>query len=186
LSVGIWACQKGGVVAGSRVLVNGAGPIGLVCTQVALACGATDVVVADVNPHRLELAMRFGATSVVDVTRMPLEGLEPDILLECSGHPAATRAALAVLAPAGRAVLVGMGGDQLPLPLSLVQNRELEITGTFRYANTWPTAIALVARGWVDLDALVTGHFGLSDAELALTAAATDPRSVKSVVHPAR
>jgi L-iditol 2-dehydrogenase len=60
------------------------------------------------------------------------------------------------------------------------------VTGTFRYANTWPTAIALVARGRVDLDGLVTGHFGLSAVEDALAAAVVDPRSVKSVVHPVR
>jgi L-iditol 2-dehydrogenase len=185
LSVAIWACGKGRVTAGSRVLVNGAGPIGLVCVQVAVACGATEVVAADVNPYRLDLARRLGATAVVEVPRMPLAGLDPDVLLECSGNPGAIRAALGVLAPAGRAVLVGMGGDDLSLPLSTVQNRELEVTGTFRYANTWPAAIALAARGRVDLDTLVTGHFGLSTLEAALTAGTTDPHSVKPVVHPA-
>jgi L-iditol 2-dehydrogenase len=186
LSVGIWACRRGRVTAGSRVLVNGAGPIGLVCTQMAVVCGATEVIVADVNPYRLGLATRFGATAVVEVPRTPLTGLEPDVLLECSGHPAASRAAVEVVAPAGRAVLVGMGADELPLPLSALQNREVEVIGTFRYANTWPTAIALVDRGRVDLDGLVTGHFGLSEVEAALTAVTADPHSVKPLVHPVR
>jgi L-iditol 2-dehydrogenase len=186
LSVAIWACRRGGVTAGSRVLVNGAGPIGLMCTQVAVACGATDVIVADVNPYRLELAERFGATAIVEVPRMRLTGLDPDVLLECSGNPAATRSALEVVAPAGRAVLVGMGADEVTLPLSVLQAREVEVTGTFRYAGTWPTAIALAASGRVDLDGMVTGHFGLSEVEDALTAGAGDPRSVKPVVHPVR
>ena len=56
LSVGIWACRKARVTAGDRVLVTGAGPIGLVCVQAALAFGATEVVVSDVNPARLALA----------------------------------------------------------------------------------------------------------------------------------
>ena len=60
LSVGVWACRKGGVGAGSRVLVTGAGPIGLVAVQAALAFGATEVVVSDVNPARLELARSLG------------------------------------------------------------------------------------------------------------------------------
>ncbi len=55
LSVGIWACRKGRVGPGDRVLVNGAGPIGLLAAQTALAFGATEVVVADVNAHRLGL-----------------------------------------------------------------------------------------------------------------------------------
>jgi L-iditol 2-dehydrogenase len=186
LSVGIWACRKGGVTAGSRVLITGAGPIGLVSTQAALAFGATDVVVSDVNPARLTLAEDLGATEVVDVRTASVTDLArpPTVLLECSGHPAATAQAIRALAPAARAVLVGMGGDELPLPLSVVQERELEVTGTFRYAGTWPTAIALVAAGRVDLERLVTGTYALQQAEEALTAGRRDPNSVKVVVHP--
>lgn len=186
LSVGIWACRKGRVGAGSRVLVTGAGPIGLVSVQVARAFGATEIVVSDVNPARLALARDLGATEVVDARTASVTDLPrpAQVLLECSGHPAATGEAIRTLDRAGRAVLVGMGGDELPLPLSVVQERELEVTGTFRYANTWPTAIALVAAGRVDLDRLVTGTFHLDQAEDALTAGRRDPRSVKVVVHP--
>ena len=186
LSVGIWGCRKGRVTAGSRVLVTGAGPIGLVSVQAALAFGATEVVVSDVNPARLALARDLGATEVVDARTARLSDLPrpPEVLLECSGHPAATADAIRALDRAGRAVLVGMGGDELPLPLSVVQERELEVTGTFRYANTWPTAIALVAAGRIDLDRLVTGTYRLDQAEDALTAGRRDPQSVKVVVHP--
>jgi L-iditol 2-dehydrogenase len=186
LSVGIWACRNGGVTAGSRVLVTGAGPIGLVATQTALAFGATEVTVSDVNHTRLALAKEVGATAVVDPRERDITRLDrpPQILLECSGHPAATNAAIRALDRAGRAVLVGMGGDEIPLPLSVVQERELEVTGTFRYANTWPTAIALVASGRVDVDRLVTGSYPLERAEAALTAARSDPASVKVVVRP--
>ena len=62
LSVGIWACRKAGVTAGDRVLVTGAGPIGLLAMQVALAFGATQVEISDVNESRLALATRTGAT----------------------------------------------------------------------------------------------------------------------------
>jgi L-iditol 2-dehydrogenase len=186
LSVGIWACRKAGVTAGSRVLVTGAGPIGLVSVQAALAFGATEVVVSDVNPARLALASELGATDVVDARTVRVTDLPrpPELLLECSGHPAATVEALRSLDLGGRAVLVGMGGDELSLPLSVVQERELEVTGTFRYAGTWPTAIALVAAGRVDLDRLVTGTFRLDQAAEALTAGRSDPSSVKVVVHP--
>jgi L-iditol 2-dehydrogenase len=186
LSVGIWACRKGRVSAGSRVLVTGAGPIGLVSVQAALAFGASEVVVSDVNPARLTLAEDLGATAVVDARTADLSDLErpPQVLLECSGHPAATAQALRALDRAGRAVLVGMGGDELNLPLSVVQERELEVTGTFRYAGTWPTAIALVASGQIDLDRLVTATYPLHQAEDALTAGRRDPQTVKVVVHP--
>ncbi|MGP3933123.1 NAD(P)-dependent alcohol dehydrogenase [Nonomuraea sp. KM88] len=188
LSVGVWACRKGRVGAGSRVLITGAGPIGLVATQCARAFGATEIVVADLNPHRLGLAQNLGATATVNVEDTPLgeAGLEPTVLLECSGHPGATTDALRILGRAGRAVLVGMGDDGLPLPLTFVQSREIEITGTFRYANTWPAAIALAASGRVDVDSLVTGHFPLAESEAALLAAERDPLAVKSVINPQR
>jgi L-iditol 2-dehydrogenase len=186
LSVGVWACRKGRVGAGSRVLVTGAGPIGLVCVQTAVAFGATEVVVSDVNPARLGLARDLGATTTIDARTSSVADLDraPEILLECSGFPPAIGAAIRALDRAGRAVLVGMGGDEIPLPLSVVQERELELTGTFRYANTWPTAIALVEAGRVDLDRLVTGSFRLDQAEAALTASRDDEHAVKAVVHP--
>lgn len=187
LSVGLWACHKAAVGAGSRVLVTGAGPVGLMSAQVARALGAARIVVTDVNPHRLELARELGATDVIDArAASPAEAeLHPDVLLECSGHPAATNEGIRALARAGRAVLVGMGGDELPLPLSRVQEYELTVTGTFRYAHTWPAAIALAASGRVELDRLVTGRYGLDQVEEALTVTRTDPRAVKPVVQPA-
>src|SRR2546423_3278599 len=100
--------------------------------------------VGDVTPHGLRMAVALGATRALDVRETPIdERLAPDVLLECSGYPPAIADAIRTVARAGRVVLIGMGGDEIPLPLSRAQNRELRITGTFRYANTWPTAIAL-------------------------------------------
>lgn len=186
LSVGIWACMKARVTAGSRVLITGAGPIGLVSLQAALAFGATEVVVSDVNPVRLAVAKELGATTVIDARETSVTDLHrrPEVLLECSGHPPAIGEAIRALDSAGRAVLVGMGGDEILLPLSVVQERELEVTGTFRYAGTWPRAIALIASGRIDLDRLVTGTYRLDQAEEALTAGRRDQQSVKVVIHP--
>ncbi|WP_229874563.1 NAD(P)-dependent alcohol dehydrogenase [Amycolatopsis deserti] len=184
LSVGVWASRKSRIAPGSRVLITGAGPIGLVATQTARAFGASEVVVTDVNPRRLEVAEELGATGTIDVSRENLAdaGFTPDVLLECSGVPAAAGQAIRTVARAGRVVLIGMGGDEIPLPLAHVQNFELEVTGTFRYANTWPTAIALAASGEVDLDRLVTHRFGLDEVEQALTIAGKDDSVIKAVV----
>jgi L-iditol 2-dehydrogenase len=187
LSVGIWACRKAQVTAGSRVLITGAGPIGLVAIQTALAFGATEVYVSDVNAHRLGLARELGATHAIDAATTSLADLQaaPTVLLECSGVPAVVADGIRALDRAGRAVLVGMGPQEmLPLPVSAIQEKELEVTGTFRYANTWPTAIALVSSGRVDLDRLVTGHYKLDDVESALQAARRDPHAVKAIVRP--
>ena len=78
-----------------------------------------------------------------------------------------------------------MGPDEEgTLPLSVIQGREIWVTGTFRYANTYPAAIALAASGAVDLKAIMSQRFGLDEAEAALRAGREDPESVKPMVLP--
>ena len=184
LSVGIWATAKATITAGSSVLIAGAGPIGLVAAQVARARGATTIAVTDIAPHRLAAALRNGATLALDARDGPA-GTEFDAFLDCSGAPSAITAGIWALRPAGRAVLVGMGPDEVTLPLGRLQQRELTVTGTFRYANTWPAAIALAASGAVDLSGLVTDRFGLAAAEQALRST-TRPGTIKSIIEPWR
>jgi L-iditol 2-dehydrogenase len=133
------------------------------------------------------VAAELGLTPI-DVSAAPLTEtcVEVDVLLECSGNAQATWDAIQMVDRAGRAVLVGMGSDELRLPLAHVQDREITVTGAFRYANTWPTAITLAASGRVDLDRLVTGHYSLDDVEQALTAARRDSAAMKVMVLPAQ
>ncbi|RWZ68691.1 NAD(P)-dependent alcohol dehydrogenase [Labedella populi] len=184
LSVGIWASQKAGVTAGSRVLIAGAGPIGVIAAQVAREFGATEVHVTDISEERLAFALEHGATHG-HVAGEDLSALSVDAFIDASGAAPAIRGGIAAVRPAGRVVLVGLGADGLEIPVNLLQNRELALTGVFRYANTWPIAIALLAAGRVDLDALVTGRFGLDDVEAALTSGRA-PGSMKAVVLPGR
>jgi L-iditol 2-dehydrogenase len=189
LSVAVWASWKAGLAVGQRVIVTGAGPIGLLTAAVARAAGAVEVVVTDTVQARLELAEKMGATSVVDAAEGAgaLAGLQADALVECSGAAAALEAGLRGLRGAGRAVVVGMSPEtHVRVPLSLVQQKEVELTGTFRYANTYPAAIALASRGAVRLDDIVSAHFGLAEVEDALMASKKDPQVVKPVVHPWR
>jgi L-iditol 2-dehydrogenase len=181
LSVGIAAVRKAGVDGGSRVLITGAGPIGIVVAQVARAYGATEIVVSDPDESRRLQAEDFGATTVLDPTAGPIGDLEVDAFIDASGAPAAVSDGIRAVRPAGTVVLVGSGAATMELPTQVIQNRELILTGVFRYANTWPTAIELVESGRVDLDAMVTGHFPLEEAAEALDSDRT-PGSVKSVV----
>lgn len=185
LSVGIWACEKARVSPGSRVLITGSGPVGLMALQAALARGAGDVLVTDIRPARRRLAVALGAHEVADPATDPdaVAEFEPDVLIECSGSGAATLPALRALQPAGRAVLVGMGGTELTIPLSHIQNREIEVTGTFRYANTWPVAVSLAASGRIELDSLVSDRFGLEASASAMTAV-RGPEAIKVMVCP--
>jgi L-iditol 2-dehydrogenase len=186
LSVGVWAAQKAGVQPGDRVLVTGAGPVGLLCADVARARGAAWVGVSDTNEYRLQVATERGANQAINALAGPLaEQIEPvDVILECSGATPAVQAAFAAAAPAARIVMVGLGSPNMELPVATIQIKELVVTGTFRYANCYPAAIALAASGAVDLDGLVTAKFGLEQVAEALSASKTDPHTLKPMVYP--
>lgn len=183
LAVALWAVRKSAVGLGDRVLISGAGPVGLLALQVARAAGAT-VVVSDVSSERLAVARELGAGLTVNVSSEDLPG-DFTALVECSGSPAAVAAGVTALAPAGRAVLVGMAPDgTVTLPLDVIQSRELVLTGTFRYANQYVDAIALAASGRVDLRRLVTSTHPLTDVHLALQLPGRDRSTLKPMIHP--
>ncbi len=185
LSVGIWACQRGEVGPGSRVLIAGAGPIGIIAAQVARAFGAADVYITDISDDRLSFALEHGATHALNAQRDSTDGLDVDVFIDASGAAPAVRSGIRAVGPAGRVILVGLGQDDVELPVSWIQNREIWVSGVFRYANTWPTGIRLVAEGKVDLDALITARFPLAEAEDALEAGSR-PGQLKAVVYPGR
>jgi L-iditol 2-dehydrogenase len=191
LSVGIAAIRKAGLRGGSRVLIAGAGPIGIVVTQVARAYGASDIIVSDPDETRRRRAVAFGATTVLDPTvddvndyfRSSSSRAGPvDAFVDASGAAVAVASGIGAVRPAGTIVLVGSGAESMTLPTQLIQNRELVLTGVFRYANTWPTAISLVESGRVDLDAMVTARFPLERAAEALDSDRV-PGTVKTVVN---
>ena len=184
LSVGLWANRRAGTSIGSRVLVTGAGPIGVLCALTARAAGAAWIGLADVHPARLEAARKFDVDEVIDArSGVDYAEFKPDVLLECTGAPPVVTAGIKALQPLGRAVLVGMSpSPEQSLPVSVIQNRELTVTGTFRYAHTYPDAIALVAAGRIDLDALVGARLPLAESETALKMGHTDPSVLKTVV----
>lgn len=185
LSVAITTMRKAGIVPGSSILIAGAGPIGIICAQAAKAFGASNIIVTDLVAERRERALRYGATRAIDPreTDIPTAGLDVNAFVDASGSPRAVFDGIKAVRPAGTAVLVGLGSSEMNLPIEHIQNLEITVTGIFRYTDTWPAAIHLVASGQVDLDSLVTGKFDLDHADQALESD-TDPDSLKSIVYP--
>lgn len=185
LAVAVHAVRRAGVDLGHRVLVTGAGPIGVLVAQVAAASGAEEVVVTDVNDARLERAADLGATATVNTARDTLPDAGFDRLLECSAVPAALWQGMAALGPAGRATVVGQAAPGVDgLPLALMQRYEIDLNASFRSAHAFGPAIGLAASGRVDLPGVLTGRFTLDEAAEALTAPGADPRHLKVVVRP--
>lgn len=174
LSCGVHACNRGGVTLGSRVLICGAGPIGLVTLITAKANGASEVCVTDINESRLEMAKKLGATHTLKVTsRDPREvaqqihdlmGSAPEITIECSGAAPSVQTGVYATQSGGCVVLVGMGQPDVMMPILNAAVREVDIKGFFRYVNCYPTALAMIASGKVDVKPLITHRFSLEDS----------------------
>ncbi|BAM78733.1 NAD-dependent sorbitol dehydrogenase [Cyanidioschyzon merolae strain 10D] len=179
LSVAVHANRRAGTTIGSLVLVLGAGPIGLLNCMVAKAFGASIIVVTDIDDRRLAFAeTHAGADAVINtrdldehdaalVVQQALDGAQADIALDCAGLESTMRLAMHVVRPGGRICLVGMGSSAMHVPLVDASSREIDIFGVFRYSNTYPTCIALLASGRVNVKPLITHRFmGLEESSL--------------------
>ena len=129
LSVAITTMRKAKVAPGTSVLIAGAGPIGVICAQAARAFGASRIVVTDLVASRREKVLQFGATEVLDPTVDDVAAIDPvDAFVDATGVPAAVISGIKAVGPAGHVVLVGMGADEYPLPVSHIANLEITLT----------------------------------------------------------
>lgn len=184
LSVGIHACRRGGVTLGHKVLITGAGPIGLVCMLVAKASGASHVVIHDIDHERLQVAKELGAdaihiTHVEADPKIVAEAIEADVCIDATGVESAVKTCIYGARRGGVVVLVGMGKPEISIPILDASIREVDLKCVFRYCNTYPTALQLVASGKVNVKRLVTHRFKMHDAEDAFEAARN--RASKSI-----
>jgi (R,R)-butanediol dehydrogenase/meso-butanediol dehydrogenase/diacetyl reductase len=153
LAVALHGLTRGGVQAGQRVLVTGAGPIGALSVAAARARGVADIVVSEPHPKRRALAERLGAV-VIEPDALQTPGFpgdivdEPfDVALECSGSRAAMEAGLGQLKRGGTLVLVGAGMQAPRFDPNRILLNELVITGSFVYdADGFERALELLAR----------------------------------------
>ncbi|MDQ4502538.1 NAD(P)-dependent alcohol dehydrogenase [Sinomonas sp. ASV322] len=183
LAVAVWAVERAQVEPGHRVLVTGAGPIGLLVVQVLAARGVREIVVTDVNDARLAVAAGLGATDAVNTATQHLAAAGFDCLIECSGVTRALADGILALRPAARAVVVGQAKAAVDgIPLGFLQRYEIDLVTAFRYNNAFPTAIELAASGKVDLRSIITSTYPLSDVAAALEAPVSDPSNLKVLI----
>ncbi|SEO97285.1 L-iditol 2-dehydrogenase [Halogranum amylolyticum] len=190
LSVGIHVARRANVGVGDSVLVTGCGPIGLLAMEAVRAAGATEVVISDVVPEKLTLAEERGADLTVDVSEEDLvaavdeatDGRGVDVVIEASGAPPAVQSAFDAVRRGGSVVLVGLAPDgEMPFDTNEIIDNELDVFGSFRYRNTYPAAIDLLADGAVDVAGIVDFEAGLDDVDAAFRRA-QEPETVKGMI----
>ena len=192
VSIAVRAVNRARVAPGSdeRVVVLGAGPIGQCICLVARERGAS-VLVVDLQEGRLALSRSMGAetlvwTSPVEVVAAARSwGGEggPPVAIDATGAPAAVRAMVEMVASAGRAVQVGMSGEEVTLRLGSLTEKELDLLGvSCCNAEEFGDAVAVVERNAELLGGLVSHRFALERAPEALRFAMDNPTEVMKVV----
>jgi len=167
-----------GPIAGQTVLVTGCGPIGLMSIAVAKACGSSIVFATETNEHRREMAKKMGANFVLnplaeDAVKEILEatgGTGVDVLLEMSGNPAAIQQGFKALRAGGRASLLGIPTENVPLDLvEDVIFKGATVQGIYgrRMYDTWVQMTALLKAGRVNLEPLFGERVEMENFEAA-------------------
>lgn len=192
LSVLIHATRRANLTAGQTVLVFGVGAIGLLACAVAKSMGASRIVAIDINQPRLDFAKDNGFASQVfclpmadkaktsdeqlrrakETAQLALSTFEAkdgfDIVFECTGAEPAIQTSVHAAIAGGKVMLIGMGSRNVMLPLSSAALREVDIQGSFRYANTYPAALELLSSGKLEnVEKLITHRFPLEDTKSA-------------------
>ena len=159
-------------LVGEDVLITGAGPIGFMAAAVAKHVGARHVVVTDINPYRLELAKKMGATRAVDVSKEDLKDVMNelgmtegfDVGLEMSGVPVAFRDMLNKMNHGGKIAMLGIPPQDVAIDWNQVIFKGLVIKGIYgrEMFETWYKMASLLQSG-LDLSPIITHTFSIDD-----------------------
>ena len=194
LSVGIHSMNRLNIRAGERVMIMGAGPVGLAALIAAQYYGAKDVVEADIMPYRLEFAKRLGAVLTINPSepdgRKALQELAVEgsvhAGLEMSGSPDGLNQLLGTVKKGGRIAVVAVPGSlHASVNVQHIVDKELTLYGIFRYINTYPTGKSIVEAMQPLVRQLVTHRFALDQAQEAFEFARLRKNEcVKVVIQP--
>lgn len=169
-----------------RVAVVGCGPIGLLAIQVASLAGPAAILAVEPLAHRREAALAFGATEAIDALRPADAGSDWDVVLDCSGAPAAIDAAVELARPGGRVALAGIPDeDSTTFSASVARRKGLTFVLVRRSIPAHERAVRLVASGRIHLDGLVSHRFPLDRTQEAFEVAAARA-GLKVTVEPGR
>jgi threonine dehydrogenase-like Zn-dependent dehydrogenase len=169
-------------IAGARVLVSGAGPIGALVIASLRERGATHITAADIQEFPLGVAAKVGADATVNLSHSSVGDGEFDLVFECSGVAPSFAAALDSVRPGGAIVQVGiLPARDVPTAVWKLQSREIALFGSQRFDNELGEALDVLARR-PELDAVVTAEYPIADALEAFAEAADSSRSSKVIL----
>lgn len=170
VSVAIHAVSLAELSSDSTALVVGAGTIGLLVLQALRAAGCSRVIVTDIDPTRLRLALDLGADKIITADSNPVArvleltgGMGVDVALEAVGRNETVDTAISSVRKGGTVVLVGNITPEVTLPLQKVVSRQIRLQGSCASAGEYPRAIELMASGVIRVHPLITAIAPLDD-----------------------
>jgi L-idonate 5-dehydrogenase len=179
LAVALHAVNLAPALAGRRVLVIGAGPIGLLVVAAAAEAGAAAIGVTDLREEPLERAVALGANETALVGRDVVENESYDVVFECSGVGVSVTQAIRAVRRAGTVVQVGMlPNAEIGVNLSPMLAKEVSLIGAFRFSTEIDDAIALLAAS-DRFDAVISHVIPAADAVNAFAVARDASASAK-------
>jgi len=175
VSIAHHAVQRSGAEAGQVAVVFGAGTIGLLIAHLLVRARGCRALVIDVDPWRLEVAERAGATALQGdaaalraAVAAATGGELADLVFEATGHAACTALTTELVAHAGRIVLIGWNRGPTAVDTVALMRKEVDLLGSRNSADAFPAVLRLLAGGLVDPALLITHRFPLQEAAQAL------------------
>ena len=186
LAVAYHAVKTAGDLKGKRVLIVGAGTIGLLALLCCRIAEPKEILVSDLSAERRALALKLGADAAVDPVTEAEKLADVDVAFEAVGAGASVRSAMAALRIGGTAVWIGNNKPMIELNMQQVVTRELKIRGSFLYdMEDFGTVVDLINQGTIDVSGLISREIPLEDAPAAFRQLAEDPGGlIKVVVNP--
>jgi threonine dehydrogenase-like Zn-dependent dehydrogenase len=188
--------RGGGIRAGENVVILGGGPIGAAACAVLSRSGAAAVILSEPSQPRREMAIKLGATHVIDPTQVNAadavlditNGVGAAIILEATGLPSVVWPDVEKIIWEGKAlnttvVVVARADDKIPLTGEVLQVRRAQVVGSQGHSGhgTFPNVINAMATG-MDVSPLITKRIGLNEVEENLVMLQTDRNEVKITI----
>jgi (R,R)-butanediol dehydrogenase/meso-butanediol dehydrogenase/diacetyl reductase len=185
-AVALYGVDRGGVTAGSTVLVSGAGPIGALTVLAAHAAGAATVIVSEPNPNRRRIIKDIApyahvidprssdlAAIVADLTE---EGVGVDVALECVGMEASLNACVHAVRRQGKVVQVGLHMKPASIDAMLWALKDISVEATWCYpTQIWPRIARMIAAGTFPVEKVITARIAAEDVVAKGFEALLDP-----------
>ncbi|MCI9328856.1 zinc-binding dehydrogenase [Schaedlerella sp.] len=185
--------NRGGVKLGDKVVITGAGTIGLLAVQTARLAGAVKVIAVDLSDYKLGIAKDVGATcclksddpDFLEKVKQETDGMGPDVVVEAVGISTTYNLALQMCRKRGTVVALGFTKPELELAIQQIVYKELHVFGSTGYADECGTTLEYLKNNMVDIEKVITHRLPLEKVKEGFDLLCEpDSKAIKVILNP--